>query len=108
MIKENSVNLVLKQEYNLGDFKYGKGPDLGNEELMDVKEAMMDNNVKYRGQMIKNTVIRHGKGKQTWKDGSVYEGWWRYDKAYGPGRLIHADGDFYIGQWENDKAQGYG
>ena len=63
VIKENSVNLVLKQEYNLGDFVFGKGPDLGDEELIDVKEAMMDNNVKYRGQMVKNTLIRHGKGK---------------------------------------------
>jgi hypothetical protein len=42
-------------------------------------------------------MIREGKGKQIFKDGSIYEGWFKQDKAEGRGRLIHADGDIYEG-----------
>jgi hypothetical protein len=28
-------------------------------------------------------------------DGSIYEGYWKENKAHGYGRLIHADGDVY-------------
>lgn len=51
---------------------------------------------------------RDGRGKQIWPDGSMYEGFWRHDKANGKGRLIHSDGDVYEGDWVNDKAEGYG
>ena len=52
------------------------------------------------------TKARDGKGKQVWPDGSMYEGFWRHDKANGKGRLIHSDGDVYEGDWMNDKAEG--
>lgn len=65
-------------------------------------------NVKYEGQWIPGTMIRQGKGKQVWKDGTMYEGWFRHDKAEGQGRLIHVDGDVYEGDWVDDKAHGYG
>lgn len=52
--------------------------------------------------------VRHGKGKQIWPDGSVYEGFWSEDQADGYGRLVHADGDYYEGEWQNDKAHGKG
>ena len=52
--------------------------------------------------------IREGRGKQIWPDGSLYEGFWRNDKANGKGRLIHSDGDVYEGDWVNDKAEGFG
>jgi hypothetical protein len=55
---------------------------------------------------ISNT--RDGRGKQIWPDGSLYEGFWRNDKANGKGRLIHSDGDVYEGDWVNDKAEGFG
>ena len=45
---------------------------------------------------------------QQWKDGSLYEGYWKNNLAYGYGRLIHADGDVYIGEWLNDRASGKG
>ena len=54
------------------------------------------------------TNQREGKGKQYWPDGSLYEGFWRGDKANGKGRLIHSDGDVYEGDWKDDKADGYG
>jgi hypothetical protein len=43
---------------------------------------------------------------QIWKDGSKYEGYWKFDMANGKGRLIHSDGDVYEGEWLNDKAHG--
>jgi hypothetical protein len=43
--------------------------------------------------------MRHGKGKQLWKDGSVYEGYWKNNMAHGKGRLIHSDADVYEGEW---------
>ncbi len=39
-----------------------------------------------------------------WPDGSIYEVYWKNDKANGKGRLIHADGDVYLGEWVEDKA----
>jgi hypothetical protein len=35
LLKENADCLVLKQELTLGDFKFGDGPDLGGEVLID-------------------------------------------------------------------------
>ena len=46
---------------------------------------------------IQGSDIRQGKGRQIWPDGSMYEGWWKENKANGKGRLIHADGDVYDG-----------
>ena len=103
LLKENADCLVLKQEVTLGDFTFGEGPDLKGEILTGMQTVQINDTV-YFGQVIKKSGKRHGKGKQTWKDGSVYEGWWVYDKANGQGRLIHADGDYYIGHWNNDKA----
>lgn len=51
---------------------------------------------------------KHGKGKQIWKDGAVYEGDWRNDMAEGTGRFNHANGDVYTGEFYRDKAYGYG
>lgn len=45
---------------------------------------------------------------QVWKDGSIYEGYWKNNLAHGYGRLIHTDGDVYIGEWKNDRANGKG
>lgn len=60
-------------------------------------EQILPTNVKYEGQWIPGTMIREGRGRQIWKDGSLYEGWFKNDKAQGFGRLIHADGDVYEG-----------
>ena len=58
---------------------------------------ILENNAKFRGEWLVGETIRQGKGMQIWPDGSIYEGYWRDDKANGRGRLIHADGDVYSG-----------
>ena len=68
----------------------------------------LENGARYEGEWDANRDVRDGKGKQIWADGSLYEGYWRNDKANGRGRLIHADGDVYEGEWKDDKAHGYG
>ena len=52
--------------------------------------------------------VREGYGIRIWPDGSIYEGWFKQEKANGKGRLIHADGYTYEGTWENDMARGTG
>ena len=52
--------------------------------------------------------VREGYGVQRFMDGSIYEGWFKADKAYGKGRLIHTDGYIYEGDWLDDKAEGNG
>ena len=44
---------------------------------------------RYEGEWTEEDSKRHGKGIQVWPDGSVYEGYWKHDKASGRGRLIH-------------------
>jgi len=51
---------------------------------------------------------KHGRGIQTWANGSYYEGYWREDKTNILGMLIHPDGDKYEGEWIDDKAHGTG
>lgn len=68
----------------------------------------MENHAKFEGEWVQNKMIRLGRGKQIWPDGSMYEGWWKDNKANGKGRLIHADGDVYDGMWLDDKAHGHG
>jgi hypothetical protein len=52
--------------------------------------------------------MRHGNGKQTWKDGSVYVGDWQYDVANGFGKVTTASGSKYIGNWVDGEAYGKG
>jgi len=70
------------------------------------KVVTLENGAKYEGQWDEKTGMRDGIGVQIWPDGSVYEGYWKNDKAHGVGRLIHADKDIYEGDWINDKAHG--
>lgn len=52
--------------------------------------------------------MRHGRGKQYFADGAIYEGYWKNDMASGRGRLIHSNGDVYEGSWHKNKADGRG
>lgn len=71
------------------------------------KPVKLENEAVYVGEW-NDKLERHGRGKQNWVDGSLYEGYWKNDRANGKGRLIHADGDVYEGEWKDDKASGIG
>lgn len=67
-----------------------------------------ENKAIYYGERSNDKNLRHGRGIQIWIDGSMYEGYWKNDKANVMGKLTHADGDTYEGQWLDDKAHGIG
>ena len=56
-----------------------------------------DNKAIYYGEWNIEKNERHGRGIQSWIDGSRYEGFWKNDRASIKGLLIHADGDIYEG-----------
>lgn len=62
----------------------------------------------YRGQVIKGTQIRHGRGIQEYPDGARYEGEWKNNKVEGRGTFYHVNGDVFDGQFVADKACGIG
>jgi hypothetical protein len=45
--------------------------------------------------------MRNGKGILYMKDGSVYIGLWKNDKAHKIGRMANVDGNIYEGEWFN-------
>lgn len=51
---------------------------------------------------------RHGKGAHLDRDGSLYEGFWSFDKKNGEGRQIDKEGNVYIGEWKDDHRHGKG
>ena len=52
--------------------------------------------------------VRQGKGKCTWKDGSVYDGDWWDGMRQGEGTMNFANGEIYQGQWKIDQMHGQG
>lgn len=50
--------------------------------------------------------MQHGKGKETWADGSKYEGEYWAGKKQGFGKYIWADSSQYEGSWENNEISG--
>ena len=99
---------VINIREQLGDFDFGENPSGLNNRREERQMMQLENAARYQGEWILGTNIREGKGIQVWPDGSLYEGWWKDNKANGKGRLIHADGDIYDGFWKDDKAHGYG
>lgn len=62
----------------------------------------------YEGQINQELLTREGNGTQVWRDGSVYEGQWKFDQRHGEGRHIFLNGDYYEGEWVRDKEEGKG
>ena len=71
----------------------------------------------YTGQWALNTSyklnseareMRHGRGTYIQSDGSIYEGYWFYDKVHGHGRKIYENGSMYIGDWIDNIHDGIG
>ena len=105
-VPDYSNPITLASEKKIGPFVYP--PEQDDSVAKVLKNAVkLENNAIFIGEWnYKNE--RHGKGQQTWNDGSKYEGYWKSDKANGRGRLIHGDGDIYEGEWVDDKAHGFG
>jgi len=62
--------------------------------------------VKYEGRYRGDQ--RHGYGKATWSDGSVFEGEWRDNKRNGFGSMHNSNGQIYVGEYRDDKKCGKG
>lgn len=69
--------------------------------IMDDKEA----NGYYEGDLDANGLPT-GYGIFTWNDGDVYSGYYSAGKRHGMGRLTLADGTIYKGEWKNDRPDG--
>jgi hypothetical protein len=92
----------------LGPFDYGQPEDnraymKSNAKLEMREPVLFKNGSKYEGEWNTDSNERDGRGVQIWADGSIYEGYWKNDRANGRGRLIHSDGDVYEGEWVDDK-----
>ena len=111
-VLEEQRQQVQRLRSSLKPFEYGTFPeeDQHDPAVSIVRRDMqtLADNAQYEGEWDEVENMRHGRGYQIWSDGSVYEGYWKADKANGRGRLIHADGDIYDGYWKDDKAHGYG
>ena len=52
--------------------------NIPNEVVLEQKEAIkLDDGSTYEGEWNTLTNLRHGCGKQTWQNGSIYEGNWK-------------------------------
>jgi len=60
----------------------------------------------YEGDFVNGKF--HGKGKYTWADGNVYVGDWAEDCRHGKGTLRWKDGDVYVGDWVKNERTGKG
>ena len=60
----------------------------------------------YEGDFVNGKF--HGKGKYTWADGNVYVGDWVEDCRHGKGTLRWKDGDVYVGDWVKNARTGKG
>lgn len=52
--------------------------------------------------------MRHGRGIFIGLDGSIYEGYWKFDKMSGFGRKVFIDGSVYEGDWLDGSQNGQG
>lgn len=94
---------------SLKDYNYEENAPATDNEQREYRDVVtLENGARYEGEWSMAAGVRDGRGEQVWADGSLYEGYWRGDKANGHGRLIHADGDVYMGEWKDDKAHGFG
>ena len=63
-------------------------------------ENLNGSNISLKDFVEDRSQMRHGKGRFIGSDGSIYEGYWLFDKANGLGRKIYPDGSVYVGYWQ--------
>lgn len=103
---ENRRQVMMLRD-TLDPFNYEPAPTPDGVKRIRRANMTLENGAEYEGEWSESGQ-KDGRGVQTWVDGSLYEGYWKADKANGRGRLIHADGDVYDGEWKDDKAHGFG
>ena len=77
------------------------------QQLVEVTGLIMSDGSRYDGSIIKGTKTRHGFGRLTTADSTIYEGNWRYDELpYGQRTSWSSN---YRGQFDKDlKNEGFG
>jgi hypothetical protein len=81
--------------------------DTDHTRLRFVEELEVADGCMYTGQTT-DEYLPHGKGKQFWFDGTMYEGAWMNDVAHGRGKLARPDGYAYVGNFRQGKKHGEG
>eukprot|EP00350_Pseudokeronopsis_sp_OXSARD2_P011522 CAMPEP_0170541810 /NCGR_PEP_ID=MMETSP0211-20121228/1436_1 /TAXON_ID=311385 /ORGANISM="Pseudokeronopsis sp., Strain OXSARD2" /LENGTH=265 /DNA_ID=CAMNT_0010844673 /DNA_START=1200 /DNA_END=1999 /DNA_ORIENTATION=+ len=64
----------------------------------------------YEGFWVKkgDSFRKHGKGKQIFANGNIYDGEWKEDIIEGEGKMIFNSGNIYEGKFKNNKRHGFG
>lgn len=105
---DSDVDMALEMKIkSLDPFDYGT-PVNDDVKVEDRKQVELEGGIRYTGQWIKGTKIRHGKGVQRLRDGTMYEGWWKDNMANGRGRYLDAKGLYYEGMWKDNMKNGDG
>lgn len=73
-----------------------------------IKIIEYENDSVYYGEWNPKTKERHGRGINVWQCKSIYEGFFKYNKANGYGSLFNYEGDKYEGNWVDNQAFGHG
>ncbi|WP_199621331.1 HAD-IIIA family hydrolase [Paenibacillus alkalitolerans] len=99
---ENSVDSFINIDGTVRKAEWGKSLQT----LSNYESKKYDNGEKYEGQLVRG--LKHGQGIYTWKDGTVYIGFWSKDLEDGYGEKKFANGDIYRGYWKNGAFDGEG
>lgn len=78
-----------------------------SEDVRHVQDMPVPQGGVYTGQ-AREDGQPHGRGTQTWPDGTVYNGNWVSGAAHGKGKLTKADGSGYEGNWVEGRKHGLG
>lgn len=65
----------------LGVYLYSNNSSPEDQDTVYLGPYQLESGAIYDGQWKHG--VRHGKGKQVWRDGSVYEGFWMHNQAHG-------------------------
>ena len=76
--------------------------------IICLKAIEYSNGCQYYGEWNQKNNQKHGRGIQKWKEGPMYYGYFKADKANGKGKFIFTEGEIYEGNWVDNRATGLG
>ena len=104
----NPIELRIK-EANLLMEEYPPLNDGINVELRTSEEYDENGNqIIVVGEISKIYDKMHGRGKEFYNNGDIFEGYWKNDKMNGKGKIFLSNGDIYDGGFSNDKLNDFG